>query len=294
MKNLGLGVKVSSNEMSSSLVDSKEKRGAFKTMPKHYLRVGVFAALWVLPASGDDLASIKHALDAKYALTTTTADRRDIVAAGSLLVLKKSNLLTMEATKPLLLANSYKNGRITQAKLISISMKGNGIEGARTFVSGEKVWLTDIEIKEKEVSFQLYSDAINDVHYRCKLNFPLEKDETPTVAGVTAAVAEVFEIQPADAGNNGGAQGQQPPPQQQYRQPQAAAPPPAPEAPPPPIAPPPPPPADPTQVKLGQTPAQVVASLGQPDKVLKAGAKQTYVYQNMKVVFTAGKVSDVQ
>lgn len=266
--------------------------------PHMLTKITTFAALiaiLALPALPDDLAAIKHALDAKYSLTTTTADRMDIVTAGSLLVLKKSNLLTTEVTRPIVFANSYKNGKITQAKLIAFSMKGNGIEGTRTFVSGEKVWLTDIEIKEKEVSFLLYSDAVNNTHYRSKLNFPLEKDETPTVAGVISAVAEVFDVQPADnaSNNNGGGapQGQQQPqpPQQQLRQPEAA-----PEAAPPPIAPPPPPPADPKEIKLGQTTTEVVANLGQPDKILKQQTKQIYVYQNMKIVFVAGKVSDVQ
>jgi hypothetical protein len=150
------------------------------------------------------------------------------------------------------------------------------------------------------VTFNLYTDAYKDTRYAATLRFPFEKDSTPTVSGVTAQVAEVFDIQPAD--NSGGQQAQQqqqgqPTSPQQPQGPQPAAAPSQPtqaEAAPPPIAPPPPPPADPKEIKLGQTPDQVVGNFGQPDKIIKLAAKQIYVYKDMKVTFVAGKVTDVQ
>jgi hypothetical protein len=63
------------------------------------------------------------------------------------------------------------------------------------------------------------------------------------------------------------------------------------EAPPAPIEPPPPPPAE---VSVGQTPAQVVASLGEPAKKAKVGTKDIYFYKDMKVTFVNGKVTDIQ
>jgi hypothetical protein len=47
-------------------------------------------------------------------------------------------------------------------------------------------------------------------------------------------------------------------------------------------------------VKLGQTPAEVEAILGSPDKRIDLGAKLVYVYKDMKVIFVNGHVSDVQ
>jgi hypothetical protein len=38
----------------------------------------------------------------------------------------------------------------------------------------------------------------------------------------------------------------------------------------------------------------VTAALGQPKSVVKLGTKEIYVYQDMKVTFKGGKVSDVQ
>jgi hypothetical protein len=54
------------------------------------------------------------------------------------------------------------------------------------------------------------------------------------------------------------------------------------------------PPAEPQQIEKGQTPDQVKTALGAPDKIVNLGAKQIYVYKDLKVTFLNGKVSDVQ
>ncbi len=53
-------------------------------------------------------------------------------------------------------------------------------------------------------------------------------------------------------------------------------------------------PAAPTELGLGQTVEQVTAAMGQPKQIVKLGAKQIYVYPDMKVTFVNGKVSDIQ
>ena len=53
-------------------------------------------------------------------------------------------------------------------------------------------------------------------------------------------------------------------------------------------------PAPTVSISIGQTVAQVVAALGQPKSKVDLGAKQIYIYQDMKITFKAGKVSDVQ
>jgi len=50
----------------------------------------------------------------------------------------------------------------------------------------------------------------------------------------------------------------------------------------------------PVTISLNQTIADVTASLGPPATVVDLGAKRIYVYKNMKVTFTNGRVSDVQ
>jgi hypothetical protein len=77
---------------------------------------------------------------------------------------------------------------------------------------------------------------------------------------------------------------------QRAQQPVAAAPAPAPM---PEIAPPPPPTDTPT-VTVGQTKVQVIAALGQPVKMAKVGAKEIFIYKEIKVTFINGKVSNVE
>jgi len=57
---------------------------------------------------------------------------------------------------------------------------------------------------------------------------------------------------------------------------------------------PPAPPPEPAQIEKGQTPDQVKAAIGAPDKIINLGTKQIYVYKDIKVTFLNGKVSDVQ
>jgi hypothetical protein len=52
--------------------------------------------------------------------------------------------------------------------------------------------------------------------------------------------------------------------------------------------------AEPASIEKGQTPDQVQAALGKPDKIVNLGSKQIYVYKDLKVTFLNGKVSDVQ
>ncbi len=47
-------------------------------------------------------------------------------------------------------------------------------------------------------------------------------------------------------------------------------------------------------IKLGMSPDEVKKSLGNPDKIVDLGAKQVYIYKDMKVVFLNSQVSDVQ
>jgi hypothetical protein len=47
-------------------------------------------------------------------------------------------------------------------------------------------------------------------------------------------------------------------------------------------------------VKLGTSPDEVKQSLGNPDKIVDLGAKQVFIYRDMKVILIDGKVSDVQ
>jgi len=52
--------------------------------------------------------------------------------------------------------------------------------------------------------------------------------------------------------------------------------------------------AEPQTIQMGMTMEQVQGALGTPAKVVNLGAKQIYVYKDLKVTFFGGKVVDVQ
>ena len=50
----------------------------------------------------------------------------------------------------------------------------------------------------------------------------------------------------------------------------------------------------PKTIAVGQTVDEVTAAMGQPKRIVDLGVKKIYVYPDIKVTFTHGKVSDVQ
>ncbi|HLX44265.1 MAG TPA: hypothetical protein VKR43_12560 [Bryobacteraceae bacterium] len=264
--------------------------------------------------NGQDKAAVEQKLTSEYALTKATADRTDIVTAGAIVVLKKDNLLMVDASTSNPYQNTYKEGKITQNALGKLAGFGSRIPGVqkpggqtRTFVAGEKFWVTKIDVKDNGVAFELFTDAINEVRYRAVLTFPFKG--VPPADAAAKVVAEVFKVQPQEDAKGdqqvpAGGQGAPAPPaapaQQAPAQALAPIPPPPPpsDAAPAPI-PPPPPPADdpaapPKTISLGQTKDQVVENFGQPVKIAKVGTKEIYYYKDIKVTFVSGKVTDVQ
>jgi hypothetical protein len=265
-----------------------------------------------LAASAQDKGAIEQKLASKYSLTKTTADKSDIVTAGAVLVLKKDNLMMVDVTSSNLFQNTYKDGKITQNALGKLSRfhLPSGFPGApsvpqapgttaaqRTWVTGEKVWVTKFEVKDAGVNVELYSDAINDIRYRAVVNFPFKGSE-PIGDQAARLIAEVFDVQASDdSGDKGGQQPAAAGGGQAQNAPAAASQPQADAAPAP--IPPPPPPADepppaPKTISLGQTKDLVVANFGQPGKIAKIGTKEIYYYPDLKVTFVNGKVTDVQ
>jgi hypothetical protein len=267
--------------------------------------VGMSAA-----AAGDEGSkpAIQKKLESEYALTKTTDDKTDIVTAGAVLVLQKDKLLMVASTSSANpCPNTYKDGKLTPNAgckagdvLRRIPGFGGHIPGAdrapatRIFVSGEKFWVTKIDVRDaggdSAVVMEFFSDAINDVRFKSSLVIPF-KNGLPSPDDALKLVKEVVTVAPSDDAKGGDAKGGD---AKQGAQPPAAAS----EAAPPPIAPPPPPPdeaaAAPPTVSLGQTPDQVIAILGQPLRKAKIGAKDIYSYKDLKVTFLNGKVKDIQ
>ncbi len=278
-------------------------------MPKIKMPASLIALLIAMCFSTyaqDQKAAIEQKLESQYALTQATADNTDIVTAGAIIVLnpKRGNVIMAPVSSTNFYQNTYKDGKITQNALgkgVGALGRFSHLPGAsapsapatRTFVPGEKMWVTSITAKPDGVVFDLFTDAYADVRYKAALKFQFPKGAMPSVDQVEKLVAEVFKVQPAED-KNASAQQQQAPAGGQE---QAAAPAPAPEPAPQAAQAPPPPqeaPPAPLTASLGQTIDQVVANLGQPEKVFNLGVKQIYSYKDFKVIFTNGKVTDIQ
>jgi len=288
--------------------------------------LAVMAALqWAICAQGQSTADIQKKLESEYQVTKITDDKSDIVTAGSILVLHKDKVLMVAATSaanPCM--NTYKDGKITPTKACGVGEKlrrlpgfghvpgGGSAPATRNFVSGEKFWVTKIDVRSNGVVLDFFTDATpsgdQGIRYKAALTIPFGAI-TPTPDEALKAVAEVITVAPSEDAKDGkdgkdakgGGEKVQAAPQagqQEAAAPsQPATPPPAAapaEAPPAPIEPPPPPPPDPAEVKEGQTMDEVVAALGQPVKKAKVGAKDIYFYKDLKVTFVNGKVKDVQ
>jgi hypothetical protein len=247
-------------------------------------------------------AGIEQKLESDYPLTKTAADRSDIVTAGSVLVLKKDGLLMSATTTGSAAQNTYKDGKISQGVWKMAKMPGFGTlmghsgTGAtvqtRTFVAGEKFWVTKISVHDDGIVLDLFSDPISDVRYYSTLKFPFPKGAYPSTDQAESSVAEVLKVQPDDAAGSGDNGKKQPAPEPAAPAAAAAAAPLAPIAPPPPPADTPPP--APKTIALKQTKDEVVANFGAPTKVVKLGTKEIDYYPDMKVTFVNNKVTDVQ
>jgi hypothetical protein len=280
---------------------------------KHQLHVAILTAAITVSAGAQDQHSkgaILEKLEAQYVPTQTTDDKSDIVTAGSILTLKLDNLLTAGLSSGSICPNTYKDGRITQSALAKVTCgRAASVAGQvkrRTFLAGQKLWVTAIDVKDGGVVFELYTDAYAGERYKATLTFPFAKGSLPAPAEVQGTVAQVFKADPppqpapTDAGPGaaqpavsgslppGGGAPNAPPPAQPAPQPAVE------DKPLPPIDAPPPPPAEPKTINLGMTTQEVVASFGNPERIVKLGTKEIYSYKDLKVTFVNNKVTDVQ
>jgi len=262
---------------------------------------------WIT-ARAQGSGSLQSQLEAKYALTKPTDDKSDIVTAGAVLVLEKDKLIMYPVSTPAAPQNTYRDGKLSQGAFgvhQKVQSFGSFIGHpppqtaqvqSRQFVTGEKFWVTRIDVAADGVTFTLFSDPYSDVRYYSTLKFFYPHGATPTNEQVMSLVGEVLKVDSDDSAKSGDSGNQQQAAGGDANQQQAAAAgdanqqPAAAEAPAAPAA----PAGPPATVEIGQTPDQVTAILGQPEKIINLGPKQIYVYKDLKVTFVKGKVTDAQ
>jgi hypothetical protein len=232
--------------------------------------LGAFSPTYAQPAAAP--AALQQQLLSLYNLTKPTADGTDVVTAGAVLVLQKDNLLMCRVNLPIPTPNLYKNGAIDQEGLLGAlgrmgtgPQPGGGPPNTRKFVTGEKFFVTKIDVQKDGVEFRVLSDPFQDMRYHAVLKFPFAKGATANADDVIGGIAAVLKI---DSGDNTGA---------------AAGPAPLPVA-----------AAQTKTIALGQTKEQVVSIFGQPAKVVQLGTKEIDYYPDMKVTFVQNKVTNVE
>jgi len=249
--------------------------------------------------------SLEDQLKAQYTLVKMGADTGGaaVVEQGTILVIKKGGILSVPYGDANLAPTRYQDGTVHSPN--NVVMKGLGFgmgklgrtQTTRLMQVGEKVYPSKIVVNlpKDQVDIGIIAcDSCNNTSpttfYKADVIFQFPKgtlaNTSPsqvedTISGLLniddSAGSDQGGGQQGGGGNDqqannqggGGGQGQQ---QQQQQAP----------------------PPEPQQIEKGQTPDQVKASIGTPDKIVNLGAKQIYVYKDIKVTFVNGKVSDVQ
>ena len=221
--------------------------------------------------------SLEEQLKAQYKLVKVAPDGH-IAEPGTVLVIQKGGILSVVPSSLIMCGNKYQDGNLKPAAGFCKATVANT---SRDLAVGEKVyaWKLKVEIPKEKLTLQVIEcDSCNGVGqpslYKAQVDFQFARGYLEK-----AAVPELLDtISQVLAFDEGGDQ-----------QAQASAD----------SQPAPAPPADSSQappctVDVGQSPDQVVQCLGQPEKIIKVGPKQIYVYKDLKVTFLNGKVSDVQ
>ena len=265
--------------------------------------VGITPCLLV--AQGLPTVPLEDQLKAQYTLVKMGLDSGGdaIVGEGTVLVIKKDGILSVpyhDQSVP----TKYQDGAVrspsTSAMGARPSLMGRiGKQQSRLFQVGERVYPSKIAVnlpKDQVTVGIIACDSCNHVSpttfYKADVVFQFAKGTlaTTSLSQVEDTIAELLNIDdsPGDqgvgqggnghdtgrgnsndqqGGNQGGGVGQA---QQQA------------------------PPPEPQQIEKGQSPDQVKAALGQPDKIVNFGTKQIFIYKDLKVTFLNGKVSDVR
>jgi hypothetical protein len=266
------------------------------------------APLVPTPAAAQAVSLLEQ-LQAQYKVVKMGSDTGgySVVEKGTLLAIQKGGVLGVPYSDKTSLATKYEGGAVhsPNAALVEgkkrllghFSQTASQGQTTKLLAVGDKVYPTKIEValdKDTVTIGIVACDTCNKTdpptYNKASVVFQFPKGSlaAASAGSVEDTIGQLLSISTDDGGGQdqgsnqqggdqqGGAQ-QGGGGQQQGGGQQAAA-----------------PPAEPQTIQLGQSTDDVVAALGQPDKIVNLGAKQIYVYKDLKVTFLKGKVSDVQ
>jgi len=239
--------------------------------------------------------SLQEQLAAQYKLVKMGSDTSgySVISAGTLLAIQKGGILGVPYSDTSILSTKYEGGTVHTpssilSKGIGFGMKRFGKEQTtHLFQVGDKVYPSKIEVNTGKDIVELTivaCDTCNKMdpptYNKAQVIFQFPKGtlEKASAGDVEDTIGQLLSISDDTQQDQGGQQGGQ---AAQGGQDQQAALPPEQQA-------------EPQTIQLGMTTDQVTGALGKPEKIVNLGAKQLYIYKDMKITFLNGKVADVQ
>jgi hypothetical protein len=239
------------------------------------------------------------ALLKKYTLTETTYDKSQITHQGAVLSMKQPGVYSAPAKGFLVYNSTVQDGKVSVGGLAKLSCSK---ASCHVLQPGEKVSVTKIESKNDSNSDQIKFSivSVEDIgggdsaeRYGGVITFKFKKGYLAEASPEDVEQAIEAVIAPDDGSSSDAKQdtaSSQPAPAQPAAPVTRAAAPPTPPPPAAPAAPAGPPPS----LTIGETSSQVLQAYGMPSKIIDLGKKKTYIYKDVKIVFTDDKISDMQ
>jgi len=229
--------------------------------------------------------TLQEQLNAQYKPVQMAGNGTVVVEPGTLLTVQKGGIISVPWKAVVHCAAKFQDNTLHP----SIGFCAGMMKSVSQYLQkGNKVYPIKIEVNvdKAKISFQVVScDSCNGVDpatgMKGEVVFQYAKGylEKANAGEIEDMIGQVFAIsnddqqaQGGDPGQQGNQQANQPAPAQQQQEQQA----------------------EPQTIQLGMSPDQVQGALGKPEKIFNLGAKQIFVYKDVKVTFLNGKVSDVQ
>jgi len=229
--------------------------------------------------------TLQEQLNAQYKSVQMAGNGTVVVEPGTLLAVQKGGIISVPWKAVVHCAAKFQDNTLHPSTGFCAGMMKSV---SQYLQKGNKVYPLKIEVNldKAKISFQVVScDSCNGVDpatgMKGEVVFQFAKGylEKANAGEIEDLIGQVFAIsnddqqaQAGDQGQQGNQQAsQQAPPQPQQEQQ-----------------------AEPQTIQLGMSTDQVQGALGKPEKIFNLGAKQIYVYKDVKVTFLNGKVSDVQ
>jgi hypothetical protein len=222
------------------------------------LAVGMVSPCEVAAQAWKD--ALDASLDSAIKITRTTSDRLRVEEAGTIMVVQHEGITASAGKGAFFLNNKSRYGEVKAPGFQLV--KASDEKTDRPYAVGERVYVTDIKVKDNAIVFLLLSREVASIavkgstqqtRYRAAITFEFSEKylATATADSVIAGISKVLTIERTAPGGT-------------------------------------------KTIALGQTRAQVEDILGRPERIVDLGAKVIYAYKDMKVTFVDGKVTDVQ